>query len=64
MTTPARPSLLSRMTSLFAAQAGVYCLSALIAGVLGIAFLTAVSLFITHDAGNGGFDPAALWRSI
>jgi hypothetical protein len=64
MTAPARPSLLSRMTSLFAAQARAYCLSALIAGLLGIASLTALLLFTTHDAGKVGFDPVALWRSM
>jgi hypothetical protein len=64
MTTLARPSLLSRMASLFAAQARVYCLSTLIAGALGIAALTVVSMLMVRGGAEVGWDPVAIWRSM
>lgn len=64
MNAPARPSLLPQMARLFAAQAKTYCLSALIAGTVGIISLTAVSLLITRGAENLGYDPVAIWRSM
>jgi hypothetical protein len=60
----ARPSLLRRTAQMFAAQARVYCLSALIAGVLGITALTAMSLWIVHAAGEGQWDARAIWQSM
>lgn len=57
-------SLLARMAGLFAAQARVYCLSVLIAGVLGIASVTAVSLASYPAASPESFDAVALWRSM
>ena len=57
-------SLLARMARLFAAQARTYCLSALIAGALGIIALTAVSLLITRGVESIGYDPATIWRSM
>src|SRR5215472_1924493 len=64
MTSPARPSLLSRTAQLFAAQARVYCLSALVAGTVGIAALTAISVSMVSSVGNGEFDAVAIWRSM
>src|SRR5215475_5939634 len=64
MTHPARPPLLSRTAQLFAAQARLYCLSALVAGVLGIAALTAVSFAMARGGEKVGFDPLAIWRSM
>jgi hypothetical protein len=64
MTSLARPSLLSRMATLFAAQARVYCLSTLIAGALGIAALTVVSMLMVRGAAEVGWDPVAIWRSM
>jgi hypothetical protein len=55
---------LSRMARLFAVQARVYCLSTLIAGALGIAALTAMSLWIIHAAGEGQLDARAIWQSM
>jgi hypothetical protein len=51
------------MARLFAGQAGLYCLSALIVGVLGIASLTAVFLFAFGPVPQQEFDPLALWLS-
>src|SRR5215468_2798686 len=60
----ARPSLLSRTAQLFAGQARAYCLSALIAGVLGIAALTVVSTLVVYGGAQAQFDPLALWKSM
>src|SRR4029077_12655009 len=64
MNAQARPSLLVGMARLFAAQARLYCLSALIAGLLGVVCLTAVSIFMVRGAGEGQLDPRALWQSM
>ena len=64
MNTQARPSLLPQMARLFAAQVRVYCLSAGIAGLLGIASLTVVALFMARGAEKVGFDPVMTWKSI
>lgn len=64
MTHPARPPLLSRTAQLFAAQARLYCLSALVAGVLGIAALTIVSTLVIYSAGEPLTDPMVLWKSM
>src|SRR4029077_2052502 len=64
MNAQARPSLLVGMARLFAAQARLYCWSALIAGLLGIVSLTAVSMFMVRGAGEGELDPRALWQSM
>jgi hypothetical protein len=57
-------SLLSRMVAQFAARAGIYCASALIAGVLGIILHTSLILFDLHGAEPGKMDPMMLWRSM
>jgi hypothetical protein len=64
MNTIARRSLLSHTAQLFAAQARVYCLSALVAGVLGITALTIVSTLVAYNAGSGSFDAVAVWKSM
>jgi len=64
MNTQARPSLLPQMARLFAAQVRVYCLSVGIAGLLGIASLTVVALFMARGAEKVGFDPVMTWKSI
>jgi hypothetical protein len=64
MNTVARPSLLSRTAQLFAAQARVYCLSALVAGALGITALTVVSTLVVYNAGSNSFDAMAVWKSM
>jgi hypothetical protein len=51
------------MTRLFAGQAGLYCLSAFIVGVLGVASLTAVFLFAFGSVPQQRFDPLTLWLS-
>src|SRR5438270_13294580 len=58
------PSLLPRMARLFTTQARLYCLSAGIAGLLGIASLTALALFMTRGAEKVGFDQVMTWKSI
>ena len=58
------PSLFSRMARMFAAQARMYCLSVLIVGVIGIAALTAISLWMIYGAGEGELDPRLLWQSM
>jgi hypothetical protein len=60
-------SLLSRMAMLFAARAGMYCLSALVAGIFGVVCLTAVSLSLYplyRAAPPGHWDPLMAWRSL
>jgi hypothetical protein len=52
------------MASLFAAQARAYCLSALIAGALGIAAMTVVSMLMVRGAAEVGWDPVAIWKSM
>jgi hypothetical protein len=64
MNTLARRSLLPNMARLFAAQVRVYCLSALIVGVLGIVALTAMSLSVVRAAGEGTPNLAELWESM
>ncbi len=64
MSTVAQPSLLARTAQLFAAQARVYCLSALAAGALGIAALTVVSTLVVYSGGSGSFDAVTVWRSM
>jgi hypothetical protein len=59
-----RPSLLVAMARLFAAQARLYCWSALIAGLVGVVSLTAVSIFMVRGASEGELDPRALWQSM
>lgn len=57
-------SLLPQMARLFAARVGLYCQSALIAGVLGIVSLTAVSITSFGVINGEHADPVALWRSM
>lgn len=57
-------SVLPQMARLFAAEARLYCLSALIAGALGIAALTAVSIFMVRGAGEGPLDARTVWQSM
>ena len=59
-----KASLLPQMARLFAARAGLYCLSALIVGALGIASLTAVSITSFGVINGEHADPVALWRSM
>jgi hypothetical protein len=60
----AGPSILSRTAALFSARVGVYCASALIAGVLGIVLQTAVAWSDIYGAEPGKMDPMTLWRSM
>jgi hypothetical protein len=64
MNAQARPWLLVAMARLFVAQARLYCWSALMAGLLGIVSLTAVSIFMVRGTGEGEPDPRALWQSM
>lgn len=48
--------LLSRMAGLFVAQAGLYCISALISGVFGIAALSAVAQLEFSSTVGGRLD--------
>src|SRR5262245_29792482 len=59
-----RPSLLPQIARLFAANARLYCLSALVAGLVGIASLTLVSMLMVRGAGEGNLDPRAIWQSM
>src|SRR5262249_40272982 len=59
-----RPSLLPKIGRLFVANARLYCLSALIVGLLGIASLTLVSILVVRGAGEGPLDPRAIWQSM
>ena len=52
------------MALLFAARMGLYCLSTLIAGALGIATLTVVAITSLGVINGGPADPVALWRSM
>ena len=52
------------MARLFAARAGLYCVSALIAGALGIAALTTVTITSFSVLGGGPSDPVSLWRAM
>jgi hypothetical protein len=56
--------LLPRMARLFAARAGLYCVSALIAGALGIVATTAVSITSFGVINGEHVDPVTLWRSM
>jgi hypothetical protein len=56
--------LFRTMARLFAAQAGLYCVPALIAGIIGIALFTAVSLAIFPAAHPTVWDPLTSWQSL
>src|SRR5262249_924396 len=58
------PSLLPQIARLFVANARLYCMSALIVGLLGIASLTLVSILVVRGAGEGPLDPRAIWQSM
>jgi hypothetical protein len=60
----ARPWLLPQAARLFAAHARLYCISALIPGLLGIISLTAISIFMLRGAGEGALDTRALWEAM
>ncbi len=64
MTTNPDPPLLPEIARLFAQRAGQYCFSAAIAGVLGVAALTAVSMYILGGITLMQVDPAMLWASM
>jgi hypothetical protein len=64
MSINARRSLPPQMARLFAAQARLYCISALIAGLPGIISLTVVSMLMVRGAGEGELDPRAIWQSM
>ncbi|HZD93071.1 MAG TPA: hypothetical protein VE133_02385 [Candidatus Sulfotelmatobacter sp.] len=55
---------LSRVPGLFASQAKLYCLSALIAAVLGIAALTVMLHFVLGASAPNAVDPSVLWSSM
>jgi hypothetical protein len=59
-----KAALLPQMARLFAARAGLYCVSALIAGALGIAAITAVTITSFSVLSGGPSDPVSLWRSM
>lgn len=59
-----KASLLPQMARLFAARAGLYCGAALIAGALGIAALTTVTIASFSVLGGGPADSVSLWRSM
>jgi len=59
-----KASLLPQMARLFAARAGLYCVSSLIAGVLGIVTLTVVAITSLGVINGEHADPVALWRSM
>jgi hypothetical protein len=56
--------LLSRMARLFAARAGLYCVSALISGVFGIAALSAVAQLEFGSIADGRLDSVTAWHSM
>jgi hypothetical protein len=59
------PPMPSRIARFFANQAGLYCLSALVAAMLGIAALTAVAMSDMTNANPGEpVDPRVLWHSM
>jgi hypothetical protein len=63
MTANADPPLLSEIARLFAQRAGQYCLSAAIAGVLGVAALTALYFWIRGDDVTR-YNPIMFWHSL
>ncbi len=56
--------LLSRMARLFAARGGLYCVSALIAGVFGIAALSALAQLEFGGTVDGRLDSVTAWHSM
>jgi len=64
MTANADPPLLSEIARLFAQRAGQYCLSAWIAGLLGVTMVVAVSLYILSGNPPDQQDPVSLWKSM
>ena len=56
--------LFSTMARLFATQAGLYCVPALIAGIIGVALFTAVALSILPAAHPMQGDPRTIWQSL
>ena len=64
MTANADPPLLSEIARLFAQRAGQYCLSATIAGLLGVTMVVAVSLYILSGNPPDQQDPVLLWKSM
>ena len=61
---PARPWLLPQAARLFLAHARLYCISALIPGLLGIISLTAISILMLRGTGEGAVDTRALWEAV
>lgn len=61
---PARFSLLPQMARLFAAQARLYYLSAAVPGLLGVAALTAVSLYMVRGVTDPHVDSRELWSAM
>jgi hypothetical protein len=59
-----KASFIPQMARLFAARAGLYCMSALIAGAFGIASLLAWFFSILQSSQPGQWDPVTLWRSM
>jgi hypothetical protein len=60
----ANQPLLSRMAGLFAARAGLYSASALIAGVFGITALSAVAQLEFRGTVDGRLDSVTAWHSM
>ena len=64
MSTNPDPPLLREVARLFAQRVGEYCLSAVIAGVLGVTMVVAVSLYILSGNPPDQWDPVLLWKSM
>ena len=64
MSTNPDPPLLREVARLFAQRVSEYCLSAAIAGVLGVTMVVAMSLYMLSSNPPGQWDPVLLWKSM
>ena len=64
MSTNPDPPLLSEIARLFAQRARQYCLSAAIAGVIGVTLVVAMSLYLLSGNPPDQRDPVLLWKSM
>ena len=64
MTTNPDPPLLREVARLFAQRVGEYCLSAALAGVLGVTVIVAMSLYLLSGIPLDQRDPVLLWQSM
>lgn len=64
MSTNPDPPLFREVARLFAQRAGQYCLSATIAGVLGVTMVVAMTLYMRSGNPPGQWDPVVLWKSM